>query len=296
MSLSRVDLVECIFSFSSSRPEKESQIIEFLKQFGFLRSDLIQTQEGRQDQIRVYLSQLSRVSRLEKKFKEKEILQVRFLKRHLPYKAWAEKWKEDYQIQSLSKDFVVIPAWRSKEFHPEKFKRKIPIWIDPLSAFGSGEHETTQLIIRMLAGLKNKFHSFLDMGTGTGILSIVAWHYGARLILGFDNDKPSAECARFNFKQNKLEPNGEVEFFCAELARFKPKKPFDLVCANINSHILENYRKEIVRSARKGGWVLVSGILKQTYESFRREFDGSDLKCLRVLRGRRWVSVLYKKN
>lgn len=288
------DAIECIYSFLPRHGDVEPIVIQFLKQFGFSRQDLIQTREGRFEQIRVYISDVKRAHKLEAFFKNNKITHVYYERRRLAYKEWAEKWKEDYQIQPMGKSFVVIPAWRQKEFKPAHFKGRIPVKIDPQSAFGSGEHETTRLIVRLMESKRNRFQSFLDVGAGTGILSIVAAHCGANQIVGFDNDKPSALCARFNFEHNGL-VNKKADFFCAELARFKSPAPFDLVCANINSHILENYRNPIVRSARKGGWVLVSGILHQTYDSFRQAFDGDDLRCIKVLRGRRWVALLYKK-
>lgn len=287
-------LIETIFSFPPSQTSSEKKLIEFLKQVGFSRLDLVQTQEGQWSQIRVYSEKAFQAKRLERAYQSQPIVGVRFSTRHLAYRDWAEKWKEDYKIQTLGARFVVIPSWRVSEFDPQHYKRRIPMTIDPLSAFGSGEHETTQLVIRQIESLRGRFNSFADIGVGTGVLSIAAAHCGAQVIFGFDNDRPSAKCAEFNFKQNKLNVVS-AEFLCLELARFKSPQPFDLVCANINSHILESYRKQIVGAAKKGGWVLLSGILKLTYDSFREAFDGSDLRCLKVLRGRRWVSVLYSK-
>ncbi len=294
MSLSST-LIEVTLSFVSQKRELEFSLIQFLKDSKFLRQEIVQTRDGCYNQLRVYVSKQMRARRLENDLKKigcfsHVLFQCRLLSRH----DWADKWKEDYHIQALGKRFVIVPTWRRKEFNSKKFKRRVPVWIDPLSAFGSGEHETTQLIVRQIERLSNRFESFLDIGTGTGILSIVAKHCGATRILGFDRDKPSAECARMNFNINGLE-TGQTSFVRAELSGFAYKPLFDLVCANINSHILESYRKEIVRSASVGGWVLVSGILKETYISFRENFDGPDLRCLKILKGRRWVSVLYKK-
>ena len=288
-------LFEMTLSFLPKKREFEFSLIQFLKNSGFLRQEIVQTSEGLYNQLRVYVSNKARVRGLEKALKKVgHFSDVTFDCRELSLHDWADKWKEDYQIQTLGKQFVVVPAWRKREFKPKKFKKRVPIWMDPLSAFGSGEHETTQLIVRQIENLSNRFDSFLDIGTGTGILSIVARHCGATRILGFDRDKPSAQCARMNFDANGLAKE-QTSFVRSELSGFTWKFSFDLVCANINSHILESYREEIVGSAKIGGWVLVSGILKETHKSFRESFDGPDLRCLKVLRGRRWVSVLYKK-
>ena len=236
----------------------------------------------------------ARARKISAQFKKHPVPGASFSQRRLTYESWAEKWKDDYQIQNLGKRFVIVPAWRKAEYAKTKEARRIPVWIDPLSAFGSGGHETTRLIVRVLEGFKGRFQSFLDVGVGTGILSVVAAHLGASSILGFDNDKPSAQCAELNFLENGF-TRDRGDFKCIELAKFKLKSKFDIVCANINSHILENYRTQIVGAAKPGGWVLVSGILHQTYDSFREAFDGKDLRCLKILRGRRWVAVLYRK-
>ena len=283
------DSFESIFSFLPSYKKVESSIILHLKELGLSRSEIVQTKEGRWLQVRVYSTHFQHARKLQLAFLNFNFKNVSFSQRILSRREWAEKWKEDYRIQKLGKLFVVIPAWRKSEFKPSQYLKRIPIVIDPLSAFGSGEHETTQLVVRLMEPLRNRF-----VGTGTGILSISAAHFGAKKIIGFDNDKPSVACAKFNFKQNRL-TQPDAQFVFTELAQFKLKKSFDLVCANVNSRILEIYRKQIVGAAKTNGWVLVSGILHQTYESFRDAFDGKDLRCLKVLRGRRWVAVLYKK-
>jgi len=294
MSVSELSLIESTLFFPLRSKVDEELAIEFLKAFGFARQDIIQTREGAWAQVRVYSSQMADARRLRQDFFKKRIAGISMSQRSLAHKEWADKWKEDYQIQSLGQRFLIVPAWRKKEYQALKEKKRLPIWINPLSAFGSGEHETTRLVVRMLESFKNRIGSFLDIGVGTGILSIVAAHLGAQTILGFDSDRPSVNCAKFNFKENGFKANAG-SFKCAELARFAPANPFDMVCANINSRILENHRHQIVRAAKRGGWVLVSGILHQTYDSFREAFDGKDLRCLKVLRGRRWVAILYQK-
>ncbi len=288
------DYIESIFSFLPRHSPVEPYLIQFLKKFGFARSDLAQTQQGKFRQIRVYLENPLHARRLAQAFRQALFQHVHYTQKRLIYKAWAEKWKEDYQIQNLGRSFLIVPSWRKKQFLSLPKTKRIPLFIDPQSVFGSGEHETTQLVVRLMERLRGKFKTFLDIGTGTGILALVAVHCGAEKVSGFDSDKPSAACARFNFKQNGLSDR-DADFFCAELARLKAAPRFDLVCANINSHILEKYRRQISNAAKPGGWILVSGILRQTEASFRKEFDGPELKCLKVLRGRRWVAVLYKK-
>jgi len=281
-------------SLLCGRPETLRPLIEQIKNLGVPRAQIVETEKNGLPQVLLYFSTSRRAAAFIKSYHKNKLNGVVVRCRKLAYADWAEKWKEDYKIQTIGRRFVVIPAWRVKQFNSRLYSKKIPVVIDPLSAFGSGEHETTRLVTRLMEALRGRFDSFLDVGTGTGILSVFAAHLGARVIEGFDSDKPSAECARINFERN-LKKTISAEFRCLELAKLKKTKKFDLVAANINSHILENYRSEIVGAARKGGWVLVSGILRQTYDSFREVFDGKDLRAIKILRGRRWVSLLYKK-
>lgn len=288
------DFFEVSLAYPIHSPEIINKLIDTLKLLGVRRDQIVQTSEPRHEAVKIYLTTRKAVSTFLAKYKKVSVARVSIRSKFISYSDWAEKWKEDYKIQTIGNSFVVIPAWRRSEYESKNYPGRIPVVIDPLSAFGSGEHETTRLVTRMMEPLRGRFNSFLDAGTGSGILSVFAAHLGARIILGFDCDKPSAECAKLNFQKN-ISFDSEAKFQCLELARLTMRGEFDLVAANINSHILEKFRNEIVSSAKKRGWVLVSGILRQTYDSFRENFDGGDLRCVKILRGRRWISILYKK-
>ncbi|MBI4711320.1 MAG: 50S ribosomal protein L11 methyltransferase [Candidatus Omnitrophica bacterium] len=214
-------------------------------------------------------------------------LKVKRLGRH----DWFDKWKRDYHIKPLGAKFMIVPVWERHKFKPAG--KRIPVYLEPGSAFGSGYHETTRLITRLLESLTGKIGSFLDIGCGTGILSVVASKLGARKITGYDNDKPSALVAGENFCRNQCK-NGT--FICAQLKRSKVSGHFDTVGANLISKVLLEYREKIVARVRPGGYLLVSGIALQNFPLFKRGFSGTPLKCLKVLRGHRWAAVLYKKN
>lgn len=212
-------------------------------------------------------------------------LKVKRLGRH----DWFDKWKRDYHIKPLGAKFMIVPVWEKQKLKPG---RRVPVFLEPGSAFGSGYHETTRLMIRLLESLKGKIGNFLDIGCGTGILSVAAAKLGAGKITGYDNDKPSALVAARNFKTNQCEGG---TFFCAQLKRSKVFGTFDTVGANLLSKTLLEYRAKIVARVRPGGYLLVSGIARQNFPSFKRGFLGAPLKCLKILRGHRWVAVLYQK-
>jgi ribosomal protein L11 methyltransferase len=184
---------------------------------------------------------------------------------------------------------MIVPVWEKSKF---RSSRRTPIFLEPGSAFGSGYHETTRLMTRLLELLAGKIGSFLDIGCGTGILSVAAAKLGAVKILGFDNDRPSALVAAKNFRTHRCSGGA---FFCAQLKSLKVRERFDTVGANLLSKTLLELRGEIVLRVRPGGFLLVSGIALQNFPAFKRGFAGEELKCLKILRGHRWVAVLYKK-
>ncbi len=211
-------------------------------------------------------------------------LKVKILKR----RDWFDKWKRDYHIRPIGAKFMIVPAWEKSKFKPG---RRVPVILEPGSAFGSGYHETTRLMTRLLESLTGKIGSFLDMGCGTGILSVVASKLGATEIVGFDNDRPSAIVAAKNFKENGCRGG---TFFCAQLKSLKTRGRFDTVGANLLSRTLLEYRDRIVSRVKPGGFLLVSGIALQNFQAFKRGFSGAGLVCLKILRGYRWVGVLYR--
>jgi ribosomal protein L11 methyltransferase len=212
-------------------------------------------------------------------------LRVKILRR----RDWFDKWMRDYHIRPLGAKFMIVPAWEKSKFEPG---RRMAVILEPGSAFGSGYHETTRLMTRLLESIGGKIGSFLDTGCETGILSVAASKLGARPIVGFDNDRPSAIVAAKNFNENGCEGG---RFFCAQLKSLKIRERFDTVGANLLSRTLLEYRDRIVARVRPGGNLLVSGIALQNFQAFKREFSGSGLICRKIFRGHRWAAVLYKR-
>jgi len=218
--------------------------------------------------------------------KQSFTLKIKVLKRA----DWFDKWKRDYHIKPLGAKFMIVPVWEKRKFKPD---RRRPIFLEPGSAFGSGYHETTRLMARLLESIKGKTGAFLDIGCGTGILSVAASKLGAKKIVGFDNDRPSALVAAKNFRTNQCDGG---TFFCAQLKSLKVTERFDVVGANLLSRTLLELRREIVARVRPGGYLLVSGIALQNFPAFKRGFKDVRLNCLKILRGHRWVGAMYRKN
>ncbi|HNX69340.1 MAG TPA: 50S ribosomal protein L11 methyltransferase [Candidatus Omnitrophota bacterium] len=236
-----------------------------------------------------YTRSSAQAARIVRCFRERRIRRVRFTAKILGRHDWFDKWKIDYHIRPLGSKFMIVPVWERKKY---KSSGRLPIFLEPGSAFGSGYHETTRLMVRLMESLGPKMRSFLDIGTGTGILAVAASKLGAEKVDAFDNDKPSVIAARKNFKMNGCS-NGK--FFGANLKRLGSREKFETVGANLLSKTLLECRRPIVARVRVGGHLLVSGIALQNLPGFRRGFHSPALKCLRILRGRKWAALLYRK-
>ena len=211
--------------------------------------------------------------------------------RVLTRKDWLDKWQADYRIMPLGKKFMLVPFWQKKEFGPDR--GRLPIYLDPKAAFGSGQHPSTQIMISIMECVKAPFETCLDLGTGTGILSAAAHRLGAKTICAYDLDSVALQAARFNLKLN-----GAQNFFVrrGNVTRLQTGKQYHLVCANLTPGILTQAKRFVFSSVRKGGVLIVSGILGRDVEDFRRCFTHPGFQCLKLLKKGGWGGLLLKRN
>jgi len=145
---------------------------------------------------------------------------------------------------------------------------------------------------RLIAENQGRFSSFLDVGTGTGILSITAHLCGAKEILALDSDPLSVGVARRNFELNRIH-GAKVALESFERHRFSKKH--DYVAANLSTDDLIRFRRKLLSSVAPGGLLAISGISLANLKRLLKEFQQSPLRCLKICRGRRWAAVLYQK-
>ncbi|HNV86980.1 MAG TPA: 50S ribosomal protein L11 methyltransferase [Candidatus Omnitrophota bacterium] len=239
----------------------------------------------------VYTRSLSEAKALRKAFSafNRGAHGLRFSRRILKRGDWLDKWKNSYRAGPLGARFFLVPLRRKK---PRLPRGRIPVFLDPRSAFGTGTHETTRLMIRLMEGVKGRFGDFMDIGTGTGILSVVAFQLGAGRILGIDRERNSVRTARFNLVKNRCRP---AKLFVKEISGFCRKERFDLVGANLLSETLISNKKKIISLVRPGKYLALSGIARKHLRAFRGEFRDCRLKCLKMMKGRKWGAVLYQR-
>ena len=211
-------------------------------------------------------------------------------------KDWINNWKT-YFKQFYVDDILIIPSWEEVK---EEDKDKMIIHIDPGTAFGTGMHETTQLCIRQLKKYVTPETELLDVGTGSGILSIIALKLGAKHAVGTDLDP----CAVPAVEENK-EANGiPAEAFDMMIGNIIDDKivqdtvgyeKYDIVTANILADVLVPLTPVIVHQMKPGGLYITSGILDVKEEVVKEAVTAAGLEIVEVTHQGEWVSVTAQK-
>jgi ribosomal protein L11 methyltransferase len=184
---------------------------------------------------------------------------------------------------------VVKPPWSS---FPLK-KGELSIDITPGMAFGTGTHATTRLCIRALEErLKNKRLHVLDVGSGSGILSIAAARLGAAEVLGLDIDGEAVKNARENVMQNRVSDIVEIRKGSIGDVR----KRFDVVVANIDLGRLRRMRRPLIRHLKSSGFLILSGLLEGDQERMLRYYRETRLlKWAKVTQEGEWICLTFRK-
>ncbi len=201
---------------------------------------------------------------------------------------WLEEWKKGFEPFLFVDPFWIVPSWREV---PANVKHVVNM--DPGMAFGTGTHETTrlaaQLIVKNWTRLKSPTR-VLDVGTGTGILGIIAEKLGAIKIEGIDNDPEALRVAREN-----LEKNNSKVFSITESDLSQVTDKFDLVIANIIDGVLLQLKPDIIRVCASGGKIILSGILKEREETFIKQFlSETNLKIHQRAQEGEWTAFLLE--
>ncbi|OGP89006.1 MAG: ribosomal protein L11 methyltransferase [Deltaproteobacteria bacterium RBG_16_48_10] len=207
----------------------------------------------------------------------------------IPEKDWGEDWKRFFKPVPIGSRFVVFPPWKRVRLR----KGQIPIEITPGMAFGTGTHGTTQLCVQALeTRLKKKGGSVLDVGTGSGILAIVAAKLGAQEVCGIDMDQVAVEVARENVEKNGVE--GVVSVRKGGIGRIQKK--FDLVVANIDFKGLKKLKGALLGHLHQRGFLILSGILREEEGRIRQSYlEAGAFRLIQVAHQGEWSCLTFKK-
>ena len=211
-------------------------------------------------------------------------------------KDWINNWKT-YFKQFYVDDILIIPSWEEVK---EEDKDKMIIHIDPGTAFGTGMHETTQLCIRQLKKYVTPETELLDVGTGSGILSIIALKLGAKHAVGTDLDPCAVPAVEENKEANGI-PADAFDMMIGNIIDDKTVQDtvgyekYDIVTANILADVLVPLTPVIVHQMKPGGLYITSGILDVKEEVVKEAVTAAGLEIVEVTHQGEWVSVTARK-
>lgn len=201
---------------------------------------------------------------------------------------WIEKSLREFVPKKISRHIVIKPTW--KKYEPKEWETVIEI--NPQMAFGTGHHFTTRFCLQMLDKWGSEAQSVLDIGCGSGILAATAAKLYSVPVKGIDNDPLAVKTSRMNSKLNGV--SRRAHFKTAEIKQFK-SAPAGLVFGNLTSGVLLSNKKKIISFVKKGGVLIVTGIMRREAKKFLNEFHSAHIKLIDEKHSRFWSGFVFKK-
>lgn len=202
---------------------------------------------------------------------------------------WANSWKAYYKPIKIGERLVIVPAW--ERYTPKE--GELIVRMDPGMAFGTGTHETTRLVIRLLESYTKEGCRMLDVGTGSGILAICASKLGAGECFAYDIDPMAVRVARENIKDSGLQ---NIHCETSDLLRQVDRsRPYDLICANIVADIIIRMTPEVGELMHENTILLASGIISERSEDVIACFEKHGFEIVERLEDNGWCGLAVRK-
>jgi ribosomal protein L11 methyltransferase len=199
---------------------------------------------------------------------------------------WANAWKEHFFAHRVGERLVIKPSWREFEGGPDD----LVVTLDPGMAFGTGLHPTTRLCLLGLERAAPAGQAVLDVGTGSGILSLAAARLGAERVFAVDLDEVAVQTARANVAANGLADRIEVARGSVEAA--PAGRSYDLVLANIIARVIIDLAPALAARVRPGGRLVASGVLDLRHDEVAAALGAVGLSVEETLREGDWTALL----
>jgi len=262
---------------------------ELLTGIGIDRNMIVECEAWPYIILSTYFKSQQKARILKRKLAAFHLHHVLILLKRLRKNDWQTKWKKGFKPFVLTRSFGVVPMHLKNKYH---FRGRKPIYIDTDLAFGTGLHATTRFMAQFVDRCSGRFKSFLDVGTGTGILAMIASKCHACDITAIDISPEAVKVARSNFIANECT---SIHSKVLDAKKIKSNKKFDFVCANIITQDLITMAKKIISLVKPGQYLAVSGISVNSYDVFRKAYAVYPLRCIKIEKGEGWVAILYKK-
>nr|WP_218958285.1 50S ribosomal protein L11 methyltransferase [Heyndrickxia oleronia] len=202
---------------------------------------------------------------------------------------WATAWKKYYNPVKISEKFTIVPTW--EEYEPVSSDELI-IELDPGMAFGTGTHPTTVMCIQALERTVKQADSVIDVGTGSGVLSIAAAMLGAGKVTALDLDEVAVQSARLNVKLNKVQ--SVVTVSKNDLLQGMDGQ-VDVVVSNILAEVIMSFTDDVAKAVKMGGYFIASGIIQQKKDQVKDAMIASGFTIEETIIMEDWVAFIAKR-
>ena len=207
---------------------------------------------------------------------------------------WLTSWKKYWAPELVGNHFLILPCWINLN---DKFKDKQIIKIDPGAAFGTGSHPSTYLCLEKMENIFLSDKKILDIGSGSGILSVAARLLGAKEVYAVDNDYLAINSTKSNFQLNFGDLNNLNTYLGSfnEVILKNQLEQFDFVLCNILAEVIKEMIPNIYKCLRNNGEVIFSGILNSQKDEIIKTLIQNDLKLLDVSTRKDWACISAQK-